>query len=481
MKFCLGGEGIQEKIAFTLRRFICKETFCLCTFLFVATMLLAVFLPLVLKTEVLEGALAPPEEYYWVVYVDGEEAGLAEEKETIEKVLASIKEEAARSYGREVVMLEEISMEEESRAADIKEDLFALEFALRRTLSFKIEAFMLTVNGKDIVPLESEEAVEEVKELVQGAYLPQKDDARLMEVAIVETINSREVLTYPEELRSTEAAASILLEGTERRETYLVSRGDSLWDIAHEHELTVEELREANPKLEGDLLKIGEELSLIVADPIVNITTIEEVVEEENIPYATQYTDDSSMWTSQSRVVTEGELGRKEVTYIVTRENGKEVAREKRDEDVIEEPVTRVVARGTARAAYTSTGSFSWPVQGGGRLTSPYGWRSGRFHAGIDIAAPHGTPILAADGGVVVFSGRDGGYGNSIVIYHGYYYTRYAHNSQNLVSSGQSVSKGQKIATMGSTGRSTGTHLHFEIRTGGQYGSTINPLNYFSP
>ena len=183
----------------------------------------------------------------------------------------------------------------------------------------------------------------------------------------------------------------------------------------------------------------------------------------------------------QNEVVEEGKLGIKEVEYQITRENGKETSREIIQERIIAEPEPQLVARGTAEIPTKGTGNFIWPVEGGGRINSGYGWRSGRFHAGVDIGARNGTPILAADSGVVVFEGWDGGYGNSIVIFHGHYYTRYAHNSQNKVATGQAVSKGQVIANMGSTGRSTGYHLHFEVRTGGIYGNTLNPLDFFSP
>jgi len=125
------------------------------------------------------------------------------------------------------------------------------------------------------------------------------------------------------------------------------------------------------------------------------------------------------------------------------------------------------------------TGSFIWPVNGG-QITSPYGMRNGRFHAGTDIGARTGTEIFAADNGVVVFEGWDGAYGRSIVVNHGKYYTRYAHNSANLVGNGDTVSQGQIIAKIGATGRASGPHLHFEIRTGGIYGSTINPIKYVS-
>ncbi|MEF3694727.1 MAG: LysM peptidoglycan-binding domain-containing protein [Candidatus Cloacimonadota bacterium] len=111
------------------------------------------------------------------------------------------------------------------------------------------------------------------------------------------------------------------------------------------------------------------------------------------------------------------------------------------------------------------------PVEG--RVTSRYGIRNGRPHKGIDIAARTGTPIFAVLAGTVVYSGVQGGYGNVIVIEHpDFVMTIYAHNERNLVSVGDVVTKGQQIATVGSTGDSTGPHLHFEYRIKGK---PINP------
>lgn len=118
-------------------------------------------------------------------------------------------------------------------------------------------------------------------------------------------------------------------------------------------------------------------------------------------------------------------------------------------------------------------GRFRWPC--GGRMTSSFGYRRSPFrrrrsvfHAGIDIAAPRGTPIVAAADGVVVHSGWKSGYGKTIIIQHGGgVSTLYGHNSALLVGVGRTVSRGQIIARMGSTGRSTGNHCHFEVRRGG--------------
>lgn len=124
-----------------------------------------------------------------------------------------------------------------------------------------------------------------------------------------------------------------------------------------------------------------------------------------------------------------------------------------------------------------STG-FIWPADG--VFTSGYGWRWGRIHAGIDIAAPIGTPILAAASGVIEYSQwNDGGYGNMIDIRHADgTITRYAHLNELYVKEGQTVGQGQIIGAMGSTGFSTGPHLHFEIRPNG--GSPIDPMAFLA-
>ncbi|WP_199533962.1 murein hydrolase activator EnvC family protein [Romboutsia weinsteinii] len=126
--------------------------------------------------------------------------------------------------------------------------------------------------------------------------------------------------------------------------------------------------------------------------------------------------------------------------------------------------------------------SGSWPVPGYSRVSSPYGYRNHpilnrqEFHTGIDIPAPQGTPVTSFDDGKVIFSGVKGGYGNTIMIQHDDgKVTLYAHNSALTASVGDRVQKGQVVAKIGSTGMSTGPHLHFEIRINGSH---TNPMNY---
>ncbi|RZM83093.1 peptidase M23 [Leptolyngbya iicbica LK] len=149
-----------------------------------------------------------------------------------------------------------------------------------------------------------------------------------------------------------------------------------------------------------------------------------------------------------------------------------------RDSEEIAALIRQRVAASTG--VVRGTGVFVFPVNG--RMTSGFGYRrhpilgTSRLHAGVDFGAPTGTTIYAADSGRVIFSGWRGGYGNTVIVDHGGGITTlYAHCSRLFVSAGQAVSQGQAIAAVGSTGLSTGPHLHFEVR---QNGSPVNPMAY---
>ncbi|MGL4913156.1 MAG: murein hydrolase activator EnvC family protein [Romboutsia sp.] len=164
------------------------------------------------------------------------------------------------------------------------------------------------------------------------------------------------------------------------------------------------------------------------------------------------------------------------------------------EENGLEEELERLAAESAAKQAAENgmnsgddlsgviISSGSWPVPGYSRVSSPYGYRLHpvlnvqKMHTGVDIPAPTGTPVMAVDSGTITYSGVQGSYGNTIMIQHDDgKVSLYAHNSVLVASVGQRVEKGQVVSKIGSTGRSTGPHLHFEIRINGKH---TNPLPY---
>lgn len=164
-----------------------------------------------------------------------------------------------------------------------------------------------------------------------------------------------------------------------------------------------------------------------------------------------------------------------------------------KEEEELEKKLQKIAAQKTAassdsnnlvnsNSSSTVISNGSWPVPGYSRVSSPFGYRIHpvlgikKLHTGIDIPAPTGTPTVAVSSGTVIYSGVQGSYGNTVMIQHDNgLVSLYAHNSSLVVKVGDQVKKGQVVAKIGSTGRSTGPHLHFEIRVNG---TAQNPLNY---
>lgn len=163
-----------------------------------------------------------------------------------------------------------------------------------------------------------------------------------------------------------------------------------------------------------------------------------------------------------------------------TRTDKDALARLEKEFETEEADITRMLESYIYGSVPTS--KFAWPVAG--QLTSGFGYRIhlilgiNRFHSGIDLAAPYGTLVGAADGGQVIQAGYSGGYGYSVTLYHGGgFATLYAHLSSIQVTIGQNIERGQVIGLVGSTGLSTGPHLHFEVRINGE---PQDPLEYMS-
>lgn len=210
------------------------------------------------------------------------------------------------------------------------------------------------------------------------------------------------------------------------------------------------------------------------------VQTVEVVTETKPILYKTVYTKSDKYAVGTNVVTKNGAKGSAEVTYEVAKANGVVVNKKQIAYKVISEPVERHVTVGSKRiiaADKNGTAPMCWPVKRVSNCVVTSYMGDGRGHKGMDIAAPKGTPIYAATGGTVTFAGWDGsGYGYKIVVQHDNgLSTLYAHCSAIFVKAGEKVLKGETIAAVGSTGRSTGNHLHFEVRKNGKI---LNPVNF---
>ena len=282
-----------------------------------------------------------------------------------------------------------------------------------------------------------------------------------------------------------------MLSGVQQQEKiYTVQTGDTLWSIAQKNDLTFRELCELNTNFKGAALtetsniQAGDELIVTKQEATLEVRITKIETWQEEIPYASETTKSNEYNVGTKKTTQAGENGIRSVTaQRVYDTNGTQLSQQILSTEVIKEPVTEKIVVGTKKQAKTSyitgSGQFIWPVPGYRNCSRWYGGS----HKGVDICAAAGTPIYASAGGTVTKAGYNragagNGYGNSIIINHGNGYTTlYAHCLSLVVHAGQSVKQGQLIGYVGSTGRSSGSHCHFEIRRNGSY---IAPQTVFN-
>ena len=228
--------------------------------------------------------------------------------------------------------------------------------------------------------------------------------------------------------------------------------------------------------------EISDSEELKAAAQNIGVRTVSVVTTETEIAFSKKTVKTAKQYIGYSKITTVGQNGINRKTESVEMINGNEISRTELSNEVIKEPVTQITTVGTAkttasaaqRSAERSAG-FICPLKRGSFTVSAY-YGDGRGHKGVDLAADKGAPIYAVSGGTVTYSGYDGNYGYSVVIDHGNgLKTRYAHASALCVSKGKTVLQGEVIAYVGSTGYSTGNHLHFEVMVNG---TRVNPISY---
>lgn len=269
--------------------------------------------------------------------------------------------------------------------------------------------------------------------------------------------------------------------------TYTIQSGDTPDSIAKKNNMTIEELRTLNPDIDN-ICYAGAKVTVTKQQNFLPVTYSVEKKSTENIAHTSITVDDASLTKGKQQIAIAGEDGILETTEEVVYIDGEISSRNVVSTNVIKEPVAEEVHVGTkevAQTAYYPVSEYTGAIEnlGTGTFNRPCttGYVSCYFsswHHGVDIATSYGTPICAADDGTVIVAGWHSSYGNYVMIDHGNgYITLYAHASALNVEAGTKVTKGTKIAEVGSTGNSSGNHVHFEVRLNGAY---TNPLNYIS-
>ena len=233
---------------------------------------------------------------------------------------------------------------------------------------------------------------------------------------------------------------------------------------------------ESTKEIVTEIVSVEEAAELIEESGLFTVVYKDVYEDEYEIPYNTTVIEDETIPEGTEIYTQKGEMGKGYRKAVVFYENGEKKHSVEPITKILKAPVDEIVRIGTGKMVGLVKNSLPWPAKG--TFTSPFGPRWGRNHNGVDIAATPGTPIYAPAMGTVTFSSTKNGYGNYIIIDHGNgYVTTYAHMTERKVSEGEVVKQGDLIGTVGSTGRVTGPHLHFEILHNGKY---VDPMAYIA-
>lgn len=362
----------------------------------------------------------------------------------------------------------------------------------------------LAINGKTVVHLNSIDDVEWVLAEIKKPYNKASAGGQVLSVEFSEKVETS-VVVRTEDIGVFSREEVLLMLKNEKNTNvsdtgeYVVKAGDTLSKIAQSQGTSMDKLVSLNPNLkEKNTVTIGQVLKVAsggtAATGLLHVVVQESINSTETIEYKTETKKDSTLDKGKTKVVQQGKAGKAQVTTRIKYVDGQEVGREVTSRKVTEEAVNKIVAVGTkvtvvatpkptTGGGSSNTGGssssqklYSWPLSSR-RISSYFGMRNGRMHYGLDIPSPTGTPIKAGAAGTVTYSANRGDYGLMVEITHANgYRTRYAHCSQLIAKVGQKVNEGDTIALVGSTGRSDGPHVHFEVWINST--TRVNPLNY---
>ncbi|TXK77726.1 M23 family metallopeptidase [Paenibacillus sp. N3.4] len=429
------------------------------------------------------------------VMLDDQEIGIVSDNKMIDEYKQQRPQQVQQKFPNVHVILETNGVTyKPERAYNKKTDDAAVLASLDELLVPQPVGVELKVDGKTVAIVKDQQTANAILEQVSAPFAPKgKETAKvsvlsasmgedittapseLEKVEFVQKVDTNEIPIDPNELAKPEDVVKKLQTGDVQPAKYTVVEGDCVSCIAKKLGVTKQFIYDKNPGIQDDKLKIGNQLEVTVLKPTLSVKTTERVIQNQEIQYDTEYVKDDSLRVGVVQPISAGKNGLKKVTIQVTKVDGLMTEEKLVNEDIIDKPVTAKVKKGTKVILGEGTGKFAWPVVSPS-ISSTFGVRWGKLHKGIDITG--NKNIMAADNGKVIETGYKSDYGNYIIINHlNGYETLYGHLSKITTSEGTIVEKGDKIGIMGSTGDSTGVHLHLEIH---KNGSLENPLKYLN-
>ncbi|MBQ8599091.1 MAG: peptidoglycan DD-metalloendopeptidase family protein [Oscillospiraceae bacterium] len=345
------------------------------------------------------------------------------------------------------------------------------------------EASGLYIDGEFIgATTDGEGLVLALKDMLDETRETAGEDAK---VSFVQDVKVDEALYPVSSIVDLSDISAELTKEVAAARTYIIQPGDTPYDVANTYDVPLETLLRNNEEVVKRFLP-GDSLLIQSAVPMLEQKVTMTVTEEKTLNFKTEQVLNSNYEKGYTKIKTNGQTGVEEVVYEVTYVDGFETERNVVSRTTVKEPVNAVLEVGTLMPAQYlnnvsggNVGGFIWPVDGGYISCPIWGYYG---HTGTDIATKTGTAVRASAAGTVTYSGWQRGYGYTVIINHGNgIRTLYAHNSALHVVAGQYVQQGQLIASVGSTGNSTGPHCHFEIIVNNSYKDARQYIGYTYP
>lgn len=411
---------------------------------------------------------------------NGQKLGLVKEKDDVLQITDLVQGALTEEKNMKIVIDAKDDITFHRKLALDESQIDNSEQVLKRLTymgDLKVKATGIYVNGKKIGAVQDRKTAKKVLKDVADKYTKKGDNIEIEKVSFLEKVDIDPCSTDLEDLHSEEEMVDLLCTSGEKETVHKVVAGDTLHSIAKKYDVWEDQLLADNKGINSKKLEVGSNIIVKQQAPVLTYEVVEKITYDKVIEHKVEEQKSADIYEGMTETQQTGSDGLSEITARVTLQNGKKVVEEDLVTTVKEEPVTEVVLVGTKeRPPTVGSGKYIWPLKDSFTQTSGFGSRWGRQHKGIDLAVSVGTTVYAADGGTVVEAQYSGSYGNVVMIDHqNGQETRYAHNSKLLVKKGDKVYQGQPIAKSGNTGRSTGPHVHFEIRFNGE---PRNPLNY---